>query len=282
MKSKLIFSLIFMPILAFVMVFATGCSSGSNGNINLRLLITNFADIAQKTKVEVIEGTKVLASGDVKSDGSISLKFNSSTKVVNVSFIGEDILLIRTGVGVTDNSTIELELRLQLEPALVLIDSWIVLQKTIRVTNENVVSLNELLAEVFIDGEGNNDCIVTENNTVVDFEVNSISITNCREGVRSEDNSSVVLLADEEITIISDQSAVRTNDSATVNIGQATDASNNTVFVQSVSKFGADAAENSDIVFSPQNDCTIQGGTTAIIEKGNGMIDTADCTLIGL
>lgn len=257
-----------------------GCgSSGSDKNIELVGLITNFLELDQDISVEISEEGNTRATGNVDEDGTFSLKFRSSSGNITLTFIGEDFLLVVSPFGVTEKSTIDLVFSILFDPDMIDIESWTVFQRPIKINGTKTVTLNESEADVIIDGD-NDRCIRTEDDSIVFLAVKSITLFDCREGVRTQNESSVTLLADEEISIIAGaENGIRSQNTSIVNIGQAPGASDNTVFVQSLGRDGVDASGASIVTFDPQGDCTIEGARFAVSEEPGATVDTASCTL---
>ena len=115
--------------------------------------------------------------------------------------------------------------------------------------------------------------------STINYQVKSISITDCREGIRAQSEATINLLADEGIVITSTQDAIITLDDSSVEIGQTSNPINNTITIDSENQFGINAAGNSIVTINPQNQCSISGGSDAVNEFGSGSVDTSTCTL---
>ncbi len=180
---------------------------------------------------------------------------------------------------VTDESTILFDFTLQQNPTLIIINSWQVLQDPLFLRNESELVFNEELADIIIDADGG-DCLIGTGSSVITYRVKSIAITNCREGVRVQGTASVILEADEDITVSSNRDAVISFDDTFVRIGKTSDPVDNSVLIQSANLNGINAAGNSVVEIDPQNNqCSISGGRQAVNVSGNASVDTDGCTL---
>jgi hypothetical protein len=115
--------------------------------------------------------------------------------------------------------------------------------------------------------------------SLITYRVKSISITDCREGVRAQSTGSIVLEADEAIQISSNRDAIVALDDAFIGIGQTSNPINNTIVIQSTSQFGINASGNSIVDVDPQNQCSISGSRGAINVNSNASVNTSTCTL---
>ena len=272
---KLFKLLLLLPL--FILLACS--SSGTKKTIFLNGDILNFGEFVI-VEVEVEEDGRTRDSADVESDGSFDLNFNSDTGLVDLRFVGDEITIIRPNFSVTDDSTIDLDVTLQINPINVIINSWTVFQDPISFRGEDTIVFNDIEADIIINGDGNN-CIHTRENGIVDFRVKSIDFSNCDEGVKTEDTSHVILFTDQALIIFSDSNAIRSRGESSVSIGQVFNSINNSVEVRSFDDNGVNTTGTSIVIFTPQNNnCTIRGADDAVNEGSNSTVDTNGCTLV--
>lgn len=269
---------IFVTVLSFFII--SGCNTGGgSGNITLNGTITNAGQFGTFT-VTVFEDNSRLDRTTTDAGGDFTLRFRSFTGNVTLRFEASGFNAERGNIKVTDDSTIVMEFTLQQNPTLIIIDSWQVFQDTFFVRNESEFTLNETLIDFIMDGNGG-DCIISTGGSSVAIRVKSVDITDCREGVRTQDSGSVVIEADEGIVLRSNRDAVITLNDSFVAIGESSNPVNNSVLIESANQFGINAAGNSTVIIDPQNNnCTISGGRRAVNISGTASVDTAGCTLV--
>ena len=256
-----------------------GCDSGgSEKKIIMNGRILNAAQLGEII-VRIIEDDRTRDSTDVESDGSFELKFNSSTGSVTLQFETDSFTVERQNFSVTDDSTIDLDVTIQQNPILIIINSWVVFQDRISLKGDDFISFIQSEAELVLNGDGKT-CMKTTGESIIDFRVKIIDITNCDQGLRSEGTSQIILRADEDITLLSEDSAIRSKNESFVNIGQTLTPVNNNVEVRSFDKNGVDASGSAEVVFTPQNNCTIRGADNAVKDEPGTTVDTAGCTLV--
>lgn len=254
------------------------CDTGGGGNIRIDGTVSNFAQFGEIT-VTVLEDGRRLDRDKTDDEGDFSLSFRSNTGFVSLRFESDSFDAERPNIRVTDDSTILFDFTLQQNPTLIVINSWQVLQDPLFLRNESELVFNERLADITIDADGG-DCLIGTGSSVITFRVKSITITNCREGVRVQGTASVILEADEDITVSSNRDAVISFDDTFVRVGETSDPVDNSVLIQSANLNGINAAGNSVVEIDPQNDqCSISGGRRAVNVSGNASVDTDGCTL---
>lgn len=268
----------FLLLLPLLFVFACD-SGGGDKNIFINGEILNFGEFGI-VEVEVREDDSTRDSSDVEDDGSFELNFNADSGSVDLRFIGDGLTIIRPNFSVTDDSEIDLDVTLQDNPIDVIINSWIVNQDPISFRGDDTIIFNDTEAELVINGDGDN-CIRTRDDSIVDFRVKSVDFSNCDEGVRTENSSSVVLFTDESLQIFSESNGIRSREESTVNIGQVFNATNNSVEVRSFDADGVNTSGTAQVTFTPQNNnCSIRGANEAVNEGSNSTVDTNGCTLV--
>jgi hypothetical protein len=231
-------------------------------------------------EVEVEEDGRTRDSADVEPDGSFDLNFNADSGLVDLKFIGDEITIIRPNFSVTDDSTIELDVTLQINPINVIINSWVVFQDPISFRGEDTIIFNDTEADIIINGDGDN-CIRTRDDSIVDFRVKTIDLSNCDEGVRTENSSQVTLFTDQSLTIFSESNGIRSREESSVSIGQVFNANNNSVEVRSFDDNGVNTTGTAVVTFTPQNNnCTIRGADDAVNEGSDSTVDIDGCTLV--
>jgi len=257
-----------------------GCDSGGGDKkIFMNGQILNAAQLGEII-VRIIEDNRTRDSADVNPDGSFELNFNSSTGSVTLQFETDTFTAERQNFSVTDDSTIDLDVTIQQNPILIIIDSWVVFQDRISLSGDDSINFVQSQAEIELDGDGNT-CIRTRGESMIRFEVNSINISDCDQGLRTEGTSEVVLLTDENINISSESDGVRSLNESSVVIGQTATPINNSVSVISTERNGVNASGSAEVLFDPQNNnCTIQGADNAVSMQPGTTVDTAGCTLV--
>lgn len=270
---------------AFILIvlslpFFYSCDSGSGDDtIFLNGRILNFVDLGS-VEIEVIENDNTKDSTEIDGNGNFSLNFDSSSGRVTLRFIGEQLTVERQNFSVTDDSTIELDVTIQLNPVSLVFDRWVVFQDRISLSDDDDIMFSEAQAEIIINGE-EQTCIRARDESVVEFRVKSIDLSNCDEGVSSQNSSRVILLADEAITIISQDNGIRARDESSVNIGETMNPVDNSVEVRSFEADGVQASGSATVTFTPQNNnCTIRGADDAVNERESSVIDTDGCILV--
>ena len=99
--------LMLIPLLA---VFACD-SGGGDKSIFINGEILNFGEFGI-VEVEVREDDRTRDSADVEDDGSFELNFNADSGSVDLRFIGDGITIIRPNFSVTDDSEIDLDVKM--------------------------------------------------------------------------------------------------------------------------------------------------------------------------
>lgn len=254
------------------------CDTGDGGDIRIDGKVSNFAQFGEIT-VTVLENNSRLDRDKTDDQGNFSLSFRSDSGFVSLRFESDSFDAERPNLRVTDESTILFDFTLQQSPTLIIINSWQVLQDPLFLRNESELVFEERLADIVVDADGG-DCLIGTGSSVITYRVKSITITDCREGVRVQGAASVVLEADEDITVSSNRDAVISFDDTFVRIGETSDPVDNSVLIQSANLNGINAAGNSVVEIDPQNNqCTISGGRRAVNVSGNASVDTDGCTL---
>ena len=261
------------------LIFFSGCDSGgSSKKIFMNGLILNAAQLGEII-VRIIEDDRTRDSTDVNPDGSFELNFNSSTGSVTLQFETDSFTAERQNFSVTDDSEIDLDVTIQQNPILIVINSWVVFQDRISLKGDDFINFNESQAELVLNGDGKT-CMKTTGESIIDFRVMNIDISNCSQALRTEGSSQIILRADEDISILSEESSIRSKNESFVGIGQTLTPINNNVEVRSFEKNGIEASGAAEVVFTPQNNCTIQGADNAVSTQPGTTVDTAGCTLV--
>jgi len=272
-KNKFFGLFLFTLLLIF-----SGCDGGGNsGDIILEGIISNPSQFGEITVI-VLQGNTRLGRTTANSEGNFGIRFRSSTGVVTLRFESNTFNAERPNIQVVDQSVTNLNITLQLNPTLIIIDRWQVFQDPLSISGTQAIDYNESLAEFNVDGNGGN-CIFASGTSLITYRVKSISITDCREGVRAQSSASIVLRADESIQISSNRDAILALDDAHIEVGQSSNPTNNTIVIQSANQFGINAAGNSVVDIKPQNQCSISGGRNALNVNGNAWVRTSSCTL---
>lgn len=259
----------------------TGEGGGGNGSIVGDIIvegvIVNFAEIGQVT-ITATENNFRLDRTTTDDMGNFRLQFRTSSDAVTLEFEADSFDAERPNIRVVGNSTTILDITLQQDPSLISIDRWQVFQDTISLFTDTTLDFVESQVEFNIEGNGGN-CIFVSGTSSITYQVKSINITDCREGIRTQTDGSVILQADESIVLSSDQDAIITLDASSVEIGQTTNPINNTVSIASANGFGINAGGTSVVTINPENECSISGGREAVNDFGSGTVSTSNCTL---
>jgi len=265
-------------LFALFLIFSS-CDGGSgdSGDILLEGIVSNPSQFGDLTVV-VLEGNSRKGSTTVNSLGNFGIRFSSSTGVVTLRFESDTFNAERPNIQVIDQSVTNLNITLQLNPTLIIIDRWQVFQDPISFSGTQTIDYNESQAEFNLDGDGGN-CMFASGSSLITYRVKSISITDCREGVKAQSTGSIVLEADEAILISSNRDAIVALDDAFIGIGQTSSPINNTIVIQSFNQFGINAAGNSIVDVDPQNQCSISGSRGATNVNSNASVNTSTCTL---
>ena len=255
--------------------------SGGNGSITgdiiIEGVIVNFAELGEVT-ITATENNFRLDRTTTDELGDFKLQFRSSNDNVTLEFEADSFDAERPNIRVVGNSTTILDITLQQDPSLISIDRWQVFQDTISLLNDTTLDFVESIVEFNIEGNGGN-CIFASGTSSITYQVKSISITDCREGIRAQTDASIILQADESIVLSSSQDAIITLDDSSVEIGQTTNPINNTVTIESANQFGINAGGSSVVTINPENECSISGGREAVNDFASGSVSTSNCTL---
>jgi hypothetical protein len=260
----------------------TGDDSGSGngsitGNVTIQGVILNFAEFGEIT-VTASDNNIRLDRTTTDELGNFELEFRTTSENVDLEFEADSFDAEQPNVRVVGNSTTVLDITLQQNPILITIERWQVFQDTISLFNETNLTFIENMVEFNIEGNGGN-CMFATGTSTINYQVKSISIIDCREGIRAQTDGSITLLADESIVIESTQDAIITLDNASIEIGQTTNPIDNTVVINSENQFGINAGGDSVVTINPENACSISGGNEAVNEFASGSVSTSTCTL---
>lgn len=254
---------------------------GGNGSITGDIIIegqiVNFAEFSSIT-VTATENNFRLDRNTTDDMGNFSLQFRTTNENVTLEFEADSFDAERPNIRVVGNSTTILDITLQQNPSLISIDRWQVFQDTLSLFNDTTIDFIENIVEFNIEGNGGN-CIFATGTVMINYQVKSINITDCREGIRAQGDASINLQADEEIVLTSSQDAIITLENASVDIGQTTNPVDNTVTIESTNQFGINAGGNSVVTINPENECSISGGNEAVNDFASGTVSTSNCTL---
>jgi hypothetical protein len=281
---KMAFSIFFISFLTVggcdVKFGGTGTSSGNGsitGDIVIEGEILNFSEFGEIT-VTATENNFRLNRTTTDELGNFKLQFRSSFEQVTLEFEADSFDAEKPNIRVVGNSTTILDITLQQNPTLITFERWQVFQNTLSLSGVTNLEFIESIVEFNIEGNGGN-CIVATGTSMINYQVKSINITDCREGIRMQTEASIILQADESIIISSNRDAIITLDDSSVEIGQTTNPINNTVTITSANQFGINAAGNSVVTINPENECSISGARGAVNEFAFGTVGTSNCTL---
>jgi hypothetical protein len=281
---KMAFSIFFISFLTVggcdVKFGGTGTSSGNGsitGDIVIEGEILNFSEFGEIT-VTATENNFRLNRTTTDELGNFKLQFRSSFEQVTLEFEADSFDAEKPNIRVVGNSTTILDITLQQNPTLITFERWQVFQNTLSLSGVTNLEFIESIVEFNIEGNGGN-CIVATGTSMINYQVKSINITDCREGIRMQTEASIILQADESIIISSNRDAIITLDDSSVDIGQTTNPINNTVTITSANQFGINAAGNSVVTINPENECSISGARGAVNEFAFGTVGTSNCTL---
>ena len=141
------------------------------------------------------------------------------------------------------------------------------------------VFFNSTEAVFQIDGKGNN-CIRAKGESQVEITAQSISLINCSEGITTSSFALVDLRADDNINIIANRDGIKSQDNSSVTLSMTLNPFDNNIFVTSNRENGIRASGSSVVFVDPQNNCTITGAKDAVRQSGTSTVNTTTCTLV--
>jgi len=281
---KMAFSIFFISFLTvggcdveFGGTGGSGGGGGGSGDIIIEGTILNSSEFGDIT-VSALQDNIRLDKTTTDTLGNFTLQFRSSSGIVSLKFESDSFDAERPNIRVVDNSTSIMDITLQQNPTLITIERWQVFQDTLSLSGDTELEFIESSVEFNIEGNGGN-CIFATGTSMINYQVKSINITDCREGIRAQVAASITLEADESIVISSNLDAILTLDDSLVEIGQSSNPIDNTITIESANQFGINAAGNSIVNIDPENECSISGGRMAVNINTNASVDTSNCTL---
>jgi hypothetical protein len=276
--------LILLISVSFMSSSIWGCDSGGGGGGNNQTRINGtvlevVSGPVSDIKVTIFENNNKKSSSKTNQFGEFNLKFEPNSDTVEIEFKGPNYTLSRF-ISVTRDSDVEFDVTLVVSPGEIIVENWIVNQNPMRVNNEDIM-FNSLEADFNIDGDGS-DCIRVLGDGRLEVTARNISISDCKEGVSSENSGVVIFEADEDIRISANKNGIKTNNNALVMISQTVTPINNNIFIDSSKENGVKTSGSSEVIIDPQNNCTISGGDnkSAINQTGASTIDPDGCTLV--
>jgi len=188
---KMAFSIFFISFLTVggcdVEFGGTGTSSGNGsiiGDIVIEGEILNFSEFGEIT-VTATENNFRLDRTTTDELGAFKLQFRSSSEQVTLEFEADSFDAERPNIRVVGNSTTILDITLQQNPTLISIERWQVFQDTLSLSGDTNLEFIESIVEFNIEGNGGN-CIFASGTSMINYQVKSINITDCREGIRTQ------------------------------------------------------------------------------------------------
>ena len=276
MRNNLIVGLLIFS-LSFGFLSCDG--GGTGGNTIFEGVISNIAQLGQVT-VTIFDGNSNTRLGRTTTspEGNFGIRFAPRAATIRVVFETNSFTAERPNVPIVAQSVTNWDMTLQQNPILIVINRWQVFQDPISLFNNDSIDYNESQAEFNLDANGGN-CMFATGTTLISYRVKSISITDCREGVRAQSSATIILEADEDIEISANRDAVLALDDSVIEVGQSSNPNNNTIIIQSFNQFGINASGNSTVIIDPQNQCSISGDRGAVNVNQSATVDTSTCTL---
>ena len=277
------FLLIMLIATSYMATGITGCGgSGGGGNNKTTIQGTIEEVIGPDTdvsgiKVSIFEGNKRRASDRTNNAGEFKLKYKPNDSTPRIEFEGADYILSRT-ISMTRGSDVTLDEIIDTITPEIFFTQWTVDQRRLKLSSFDEVTFNSTEAEFRIDGKGN-DCIRARGESQVEITAASISLINCAEGITTSSFALVDLRANDDINIIANKDGIKSQDNSSVTLSMTLNPFDNNIFVTSNKENGIRASGSSVVFVDPQNACTITGAKDAVRQSGTSTVNTTTCTL---
>jgi len=235
-----------------------------------RITINGNVQNAAAEVIATINGGEV-ATTSTDVNGNFQIRVPNGFNDVLLRFITLNFEVARI-FSVTPNS--EINLVVSIEPELITVISWQILQDRIRLSGGDTFLFDETEADFSINGRSN-DCIKSSGDSFLEIIVKSVTLANCGQGIRTEGTSDVRFDTVEDINVTARNDAIRARNDSFVRL-----TAGNSIFISSDRENGIRATSTSEVRVQPTNTCTIFGAKNAISSERTATIDADGCTLI--
>ncbi|GJM16337.1 MAG: hypothetical protein DHS20C13_16640 [Thermodesulfobacteriota bacterium] len=278
------FLLILLISTSFVATSITGCDSSGGGGGNkttirgtIEQVIGGSGDVSD-IRVSIFEGNKRRKSDRTNNAGEFKITYKPDDNSPRIEFEGDDFILSRN-ISITRGSDVTLDEIIDTITPEIIFTEWTVEQDRLRLSSFDQVIFNSTEAIFRIDGNGH-DCIRAKGESQVEITAMSISLIECSEGITTSSFALVDLRADEDINIISNKDGIKSQDNSSVTLSMTLNPLDNNIFVTSNRENGIRASGSSVVFVDPQNNCTITGAKDAVRQSGTSTVNTTTCTLV--
>ncbi len=249
-----------------VLVSLVGCED----NETKKILIKGNVDNTSAT-VEAIVNGQVVDSADTDANGNYRLRVSNKADSVQLRFVTNTFNVGRV-IQLTPDSEVIFDV--SIEPGVITINNWQVIQGRLKLSRSDTITYNEPDADFSINGSGK-DCIRMKGSSVLEISARNITLVDCGEGLITEGSSRVIFDTVEDINITARNNGIRSrNDSSIVLV------SDNGIFISSNTLNGIRSTGNSEVTVDTQVTCTIFGSNNAISASSTAFIDPNGCVLI--
>jgi acetyltransferase-like isoleucine patch superfamily enzyme len=280
--NKNLFLLMCILLVSIMSSSNWSCGGSSNNNNKTKIngtVLDVIGGSVSDIKVTVYNtNDKKLDSTKTNQLGQFTLKFKPNTDMVKIQFEVSNTTLSRF-IAVTKDSNVLFNVTLTVSPGNITINDWTVFQDPVRISNSDELTFDSLEADFEIDGNGNT-FIRAQVNSIVKITERSITISDCDDGINTQDSGFIMLEADEDITISANKNAISTSNDSFVRVTQTITPVDNNIFITSLKGYGIKSAGSSQVEINPQNTCSISGTKSATSQSGTSSIDPDGCTLI--
>ena len=279
------FLLILLIATSYIATGIVGCDSGGGGGNNktkiqgvIEEVIGGSGDVSG-IRVSIFENNKRRVSDRTNQSGEYRLKYKPDNDLATIEFEGDDFTLSRV-ISVTQGSDVTLDEIIDTITPEIIFTEWTVDQRRLRLSSFDQVIFNSTEAVFRIDGKGH-DCIRTKGESRLEITAQSISLIDCAEGITTSSFGLVDLQADEDISVIANKDGIKSQDNSSVTLSMTASPVDNNIFITSNKENGIRASGASVVIVDPQFNCTITGAKDAIRQSGTSVVDPDGCTLVG-
>jgi hypothetical protein len=255
------------PILTLLFLLSfIGCENDESKKIVIKGNVDNTS-----ATVEAVVNGQVVDSVDTDANGNYRLRVSNNADSVQLRFVTDTFNVARV-IQLTPDSEVIFDV--SIEPGVITIDNWQVIQERLKLSGEDSITYNEPDADFSINGSGK-DCIRIKGSSVIDISARNITVVDCGEGIIAEGSSSLMFDAVEDINITARSNGIRSRNDSSVFLS-----SDNGIFVSSNTENGIRSTGTSEVILDPQVTCTIFGSNNAISASSSAFIDPDGCVLI--
>ena len=278
------FLLVLLVAVSYIASGISGCGSSGSGGKNkttirgtIEEVIGPITDVSG-IRVSIFEGNKRRTSDRTNNSGDFRLTYKPDDSTPRIEFEGEDFILSRT-ISVTEGSDVTLDEIIDTFTPEIIFTEWTVDQRRLTLSSFDQVTFNSTEAVFQINGKGGN-CIRAKGESQVEITALSISLINCSEGITTSSFALVDLRADEDISISANKDGIKSQDNSSVTLSMTLNPFDNNIFVTSNKENGIRSSGSSVVFVDPQNSCTITGAKDAVRQSGTSTVNTTTCTLV--